>query len=65
MKSFTHEEMAFELGKIAWSKRTWIEDHAKKRPQHEADRVNKELAVLEQAQSMFAKAAARDKGAAA
>lgn len=62
--TFTHEEMAFELGKLAWSKRTWLEQPPKSWPAYDIERVKRELSVLEQAESMFAKAAAR-KGEAA
>ena len=61
----THEEMAFELGKQAWSKRTWLENPPKNWPATDIERKQIELAVLEQAERMFAKAAARDKGEAA
>jgi hypothetical protein len=57
----SYEEMAFELGKLAYSKRTWLQDHAKRFPAHEAERVQKELAVLEQAQSDYSRAAERQK----
>lgn len=59
--TFTHEEMAFELGKLAYSKRTWLQAHANRFPAHEAERVRKELAVLEQAQSDYSRAAERQK----
>ncbi len=63
--TFTHDEMAFELGRMAWSKRQWLESPPKNWPASGIERKRLELAVLEQAQSMFAKAAAREKGAAA
>lgn len=55
-----HEEMALELQKLAWSKKAWIADHGSKRPQHEVETRKRELAVLEQAASMFERAARRD-----
>ena len=60
----THEEMAFEIGKIAWSRRQWLERPPKTWPATDIERKQRELAVLEQAERMFAKAAAR-KGEAA
>jgi hypothetical protein len=55
--SFTHGEMALELQKLIYSKRTWIRTFAGKRPAHEVNIRKRELAVLEQAHADYERAA--------
>lgn len=55
-------EMAEEIEKLAWSKRTWLSDFAdgrNKRPDHEITVKRLELEVLEQAARDYRRAAER------
>jgi hypothetical protein len=59
---FSHAEMAEEIGKLVWSKRTWLGefgDGKRGRPEHEIETKQRELAVLEQAQADYQRAARR------
>lgn len=56
---FAHAEMADELSKMVWSKRTWLEGVGAKRPAHEIETRRRELAVLEQAETDYRRAADR------
>lgn len=56
---FTHAEMADEVSKMVWSKRTWLEGVGSKRPAHEIETRRRELAVLEQAEGDYRRAAER------
>jgi hypothetical protein len=55
--------MAEEARKLAYSKRTWIREFLAKRPTHEIETRQRELAFLEQAQHDYAAAAERDRKA--
>jgi len=56
---FTHAEMAEEIGKLVYGKRTWLDTFAGKRPVHEVETRQRELAVLEQAEADYRRAAER------
>lgn len=58
----THAEMAEEVSKMVWSKRTWLDDFssgAKRRPEHEIQTKARELEVLQQAADDYQRAAER------
>ncbi len=58
----SHEDMAFELDKLVYSKTTWLGDCAqgpRPGPQHEIDIKRRELAVLKQAAADYRAAAER------
>jgi hypothetical protein len=56
---FSHAEMADEISKLVWSKRTWLEGVGVRRPAHEIETRKRELAVLEQAETDYRHAAQR------
>lgn len=52
MSGLSPTEMALELGKLAYSKREWLNTFSsgqKRRPEHEIETRRRELEVLEQA----------------
>lgn len=58
----THAEMAEEVSKMVWSKRTWLDDFSsgvKRRPEHEIQTKARELEVLQQAADDYQRAAER------
>ena len=58
----SHAEMADEIGKMVWSKQTWLDDFSsgsRRRPPHEIDTKTCELAVLRQAAEDYQRAAER------
>jgi hypothetical protein len=58
----THAEMAEEIGKMVWSKHTWLETFSsgsKRRPDHEVVAKARELTVLQQAEADYRRAAER------
>lgn len=64
---FTSQEMSDELSKLIYGKHVWLENFAggrNKRPDHDIERVSRELNVLNQAASDYRRAAERDRGAA-
>jgi hypothetical protein len=59
-----HDEMVEELGKLVWSKQTWLDDFSTgkaKRPDHDIDARRRELVVLKQARADYEIAAKRSK----
>lgn len=61
-RQFTHAEMADEIGKLVWSKQTWLDTFstgAKRRPEHDIETRERELAVLQQAEADYRSAAER------
>ncbi len=64
-RRFAHAEMVDEIGKMIWSKRTWLDefsDGKSRRPPHEIETKQREMAVLEQAQADYRRAAERKHG---
>ena len=62
MSRISHSEMAEEIGKLVWSKRTWLDTFSggsNRRPEHEVETRTRELAVLEQAEADYRRAAER------
>jgi hypothetical protein len=62
MSQFTHAEMADEIAKMVWSKQTWLDDFGSgrnKRPDHDIETKQRELAVLEQAHADYRRVAKR------
>ena len=62
MTQLTHAEMVDEISKMIWSKRTWLDDFGSgrnKRPDHDIETKERELAVLEQAEVDYRRAAER------
>jgi hypothetical protein len=62
---FSHAEMAEEIGKLVWSKRTWLDTFSSgmhRRPEHDIETRQRELAVLQQAEADYRKAAGRKHG---
>lgn len=57
---FTHAQMADEMSKMVWSKRMWLDGVGTKRPAHEIETRRRELAVLEQAEADYRRAAERN-----
>ena len=55
----SHAQMAEDIGKLAWSKRTWLQSFAGVRPAHEVETRQRELEVLEQAEADYRRAAER------
>ncbi len=58
----SHEEMAIELGKLAWAKQTWLDSFSTgrtKRADHEIETRQRELIVLRQAERDYSRAAER------
>lgn len=61
-RQFTHAEMAEEISKLVWSKQTWLDtfsNGAKRRPDHDIETRQRELAVLQQAEVDYRNAAER------
>lgn len=59
----SHAEMAEEIGKMVWSKQTWLEDFSggsRPRPPPEIETKTRELAVLRQAAEDYQRAATRN-----
>mgnify|MGYP007032586668 CR=1 FL=1 len=59
---FTHTEMADEIGKLVWSKQTWLDDFGSgrnKRPDHDIETKQREMAVLQQAEADYRRASER------
>lgn len=59
---FSHAEMTEEISKLVWSKRTWLEtfsSEVKRRPDHDIETRQRELAVLQQAEADYRAAAER------
>lgn len=59
---YSHAEMADEIGKLVWSKRAWLDTFStgsKRRPDHDIDTRQRELAVLQQAETDYRNAAER------
>jgi hypothetical protein len=64
-RQFSHSEMAEEIGKMAWSKRAWLETFSSgsnRRPDHDIETRSRELAVLQQAEADYRRAAERTLG---
>lgn len=62
MTRFSREEMAHELAKLAYGKADWLSrfsDGRNRRGDHEIELKRRELAVLQQAQEDYHKAAER------
>ena len=62
MTRLSHPEMAEEIGKMVWSKRTWLDTFSSgsnRRPDHEVEVRRRELEVLQQAEADYRKAAER------
>lgn len=62
MNRLSHSEMAEEIGKMVWSKRTWLDMFScgsNRRPDHEIETRSRELAVLQQAEADYRRAAER------
>jgi hypothetical protein len=56
--------MAEEIGKMVWSKRTWLDTFSSgsnRRPDHEIETRSRELAVLQQAEADYEAAAERNR----
>jgi hypothetical protein len=54
--------MAEEIGKMVWSKRTWLDTFSSgtnRRPDHEVETRGRELEVLQQAEADYRRAAER------
>lgn len=63
----TSQAMSEELSKLIYGKHVWLENFSggrSKRPDHDIERVARELNVLNQAASDYRRAAERDRGAA-
>lgn len=63
MSRFTYAEKLLACQKMAWSKRTWIEQFSggrAKRPDHEINEQRDLLAKLEDMQADYERAARRD-----
>ncbi|MHA6645660.1 hypothetical protein [Mesorhizobium sp. A623] len=61
-RQFTHAEMAEEISKLVWSKQTWLDTFSsgsKRRPDHDIETRERELAVLQQAETDYRSAAER------
>lgn len=65
MNRIPHEQMAFRLQRMIWSKETWLREHGTKRPRHEVEDQEANLAALKQASADYERAAKRDKDKAA
>ncbi|PSH68575.1 hypothetical protein CU102_12485 [Phyllobacterium brassicacearum] len=66
-RRLSSEEMSDELSKLIYGKHVWLENFSagrSKRPDHDIERVSRELNVLNQAASDYRRAAERDRGAA-
>lgn len=64
-REFTHAQMAEEMSKLAWSKQAWLDTFsrgAKRRPEHDIETKQRELAVLQQAEADYQAAASRRAG---
>lgn len=62
MNRFTHDEMAFELGKLIYGKSEWLRRFSggkDKRPDHDLETRRRERRVLEQARDDYTAAAKR------
>jgi hypothetical protein len=54
--------MAEEIGKMVWSKRTWLDTFSSgsnRRPDHDIETCSRELSVLQQAEADYRRAAER------
>ncbi len=63
----TSQEMSDELSKLIYGKHVWLENFSggrNKRPDHDIERVSRELNVLNQAASDYRRAKERERGAA-
>jgi hypothetical protein len=61
-RQFSHSEMVEEIGKLAWSKRTWLDTFSSgsnRRPDHEIEVKRRELEALQQAEADYRRAAER------
>jgi hypothetical protein len=61
-RQFSHSEMVEEIGKMLWSKRTWLDTFSSgsnRRADHEIETRSRELAVLQQAEADYRAAADR------
>jgi hypothetical protein len=63
-RQFSHSEMVEEIGKLVWSKRTWLDTFSSgsnRRPDHDIETRSRELAVLQQAEADYRRAAERNR----
>lgn len=63
MTRISSEQMAEEISKLIWGKREWLRNFSSgkaKRPDHEIERVNREMDVLLQAAADYRRSAERN-----
>lgn len=66
-RRLTNQEISDEISKLIYGKHVWLENFAtgrNKRPDHDIERVTRELNVLNHVATDYRRAAERDRGAA-
>ncbi|MDR6632367.1 hypothetical protein J2X72_001151 [Phyllobacterium sp. 1468] len=67
IRRLTNQEVSDEISKLIYGKHVWLESFAtgrNKRPDHDIERVTRELNVLVHVAADYRRAAERDRGAA-